>query len=170
MRYGQQTFTKEPIGNFQGNFDDASLLETTPKFFERLVKKAKKEVSDAHTTETRKHLATVSSRDAKMHHLYSKLQTTAGHKITIDLSSELNARMRTDHVFEELVPKHLRASSTPVRPRNFECLKQAVSTYEKQCGKFSDYDLKYVRQLVLLCESFESKESVLERIEEACQH
>lgn len=170
MRYGQQTFTKEPIGNFQGNYNDATLLESGPNFFEKLVKKAKREVSDSDRVDARKHISAVGSRDAKMHHLYSKLQTTAGHKITIDLSTELNARMRTDHVFEDLVPSRLRASSQPVRPRNFTCLKSAVSTYEKHCGKFSDYDLKYVRQLVVLCESTESHESVLARIEEACQH
>lgn len=159
MRYGQQTFTSEPIGNFQGNFNDASLKSEAPTFFDRLLKKAKKEVSDAikaTPVDAKKHISAVSSRDAKMHHMYSKLQSAPGHKITLDLSTELNQRMRTDHIFEDLVPHHLRASADPVRPRNFDCLKSAVNTYEKHCGRFSDYDLKYVRQLVILCESQES--------------
>lgn len=175
MKYGQQTFTKEPIGNFQGNFNDATVQESAPHFFERLLKKAKREVSDALVVETdpKKHLSAVHSRDAKLHHLYSTLQTKPGHKITIDLSSELNARMRTDHVFEDLLPHYLRASaSEPLRPRNFECLKNAVNTFEKFCGKMSDYDLKYVRHLVVLCESVNNSEnqSVYDRIEEACSH
>lgn len=123
MRYGQQTFTKEPIGNFQGNFNDAEITDKAGNFFQKLLKQAKREVTDAAPVDAKKHISAVHSRDAKLHHLYSTLQTKPGHKITIDLSSELNARMRSDHVFEDLVPTTLRASSETIRPRNFECLK-----------------------------------------------
>lgn len=114
-------------------------------------------------------MSAISSRDAKMHHLYSSLQTKGGHKVTIDLSSELNQRMRTDHVFEDLVPHNLRASLQSVKPRNFECLKASMNTYERHCGKMSDYDLKYVRHLVFMCEAMNStQDAILMKIEEAC--
>jgi hypothetical protein len=179
MKYGQMTFTQEPIGNFQGNFNDAVVTPTEPKvptFFEKLVKKAKREVTDASPVfvpaDPKQHISAVHSRDAKLHHLYSTLQTKPGHKISIDLSSELNSRMRTDHVFEDLVPESVIRSAT-VKPRNFDCLKESVNTYEKHCGKLSDYDLKYVRHLVYLCEtspSTNATEITLSKIQDACSH
>ena len=82
--------------------------------------------------------------------------------------------MRTDHVFEDLVPLTARPNGDQViRPRNFDCLKQAITQYEKFCGKMSDYDLKYVRQLVNLCETlpaYSDTPALLKRIEDACEH
>lgn len=81
--------------------------------------------------------------------------------------------MRTDHVFEALMPTHLRASAGVIRPRNFECLKQAMSKYEEYCGKMSDYDLQYVKHLVQLCETIPSHnetEAVISKIQAACSH
>lgn len=140
-----------------------------------MVKKAKKQVSGSSSSpvDLKQHISAIPSRDAKMHHLYAHLQTEGGHKVSIDLSSEINSRMRIDHVFEDLVPHTLRDSSEPVLPRNFECLKNSMNTYEKFCGKMSDYDLKYVRNLVHLCEDLPSNEelpSLLSKIEHACNH
>jgi hypothetical protein len=81
--------------------------------------------------------------------------------------------MRTDHVFEDLMPTHLRASKGTIRPRDFDCLKQAMGTYEQFCGKMSDYDLKYVKYLVQMCEttpSFNETEEVIGKIQAACSH
>lgn len=173
MKYGQQSFTNEPIGNFQGNFNDAAISpKKAANFFERVLKTAKKQLTDAPLVDTKKHISAVHSRDAKMHHLYSTLQTKPGHKITIDLSTELNARMRTDHTFEDLVDEdEIRNSS--LLPRDFNCLKEAVNTYEKHCGKLSDYDLRYVRHLVYICETAPSHiatETAIAKIQEACSH
>jgi hypothetical protein len=171
MKYGQTTFTKEPIGNFQGNFDEPT-IETQTTFFDKLVKKATRELNSS-PVDTKKHISAVQSRDAKLHHLYSTLQTNGGHKIHLDLSTELNARMRTDHVFEELMPNHLRAAKGTIRPRDFECLKKAMTTYETFCGKMSDYDLKYVKILVQMCEttpSHNETDAVLGKIQYACSH
>jgi hypothetical protein len=81
--------------------------------------------------------------------------------------------MRVDHVFEELMPVHLRQSAEPVRPRNFECLKQSIDTYESACGKLSDYDLQYVKYLVQACETMPDHtflDQVLARITTSCSH
>jgi legumain len=171
MKYGSQTFTAEPIGNFQGNLDEPAITPSAPSFFDKLIKKATRQLSAPVQVDPKKHMSAISSRDAKMHHLYSSLQTKGGHKVAIDLSSELNQRMRTDHVFEDLVPHNLRASLQSVKPRNFECLKTSMSTYERHCGKMSDYDLKYVRHLVFMCEAMNStQDAIMMKIEEACTH
>jgi legumain len=173
MKYGQQTFTNEPIGNFQGNFNDASAQPKAESFFDRLVLKARKQAAII-PSDSDKHMSAIHSRDARLHHLYSTLQTKGGHKVSIDLSTELNMRMRTDHVFEDLVPSTVRPNGDQIiRPRNFDCLKQAITQYEKSCGKMSDYDLKYVRQLVNLCETlptFADLPALLTRIQDSCEH
>ena len=46
-------------------------------------------------------------------------------------------------------------------------------TYEKFCGKMEDYELQYVRNLVVLCENLVSHEdlpALMSKIEEACTH
>jgi len=74
MKYGQMSFTSEPIGNFQGNFNEPALSESAPSFFEKLIKKAKRQMASApQTMDTRKHLSAIPSRDAKLHHLYASL-------------------------------------------------------------------------------------------------
>jgi hypothetical protein len=110
MKYGTQTFTAEPIGNFQGNLEEPAVTLSAHSFFDKLIKKATRQLQAPVQVDAKRHMSAISSRDAKMHHLYSSLQTKGGHKVTIDLSSELNQRMRTDHVFEELIPHNLRAS------------------------------------------------------------
>jgi len=61
--------------------------------------------------------------------------------------------MRVDHIFSDFVgytivnPMH----KTPL-PVNFACLKSLIDTYDKNCGKMQDYDLKYVKYFVEACE------------------
>jgi hypothetical protein len=122
--------------------------------------------------DVRKSISTVSSRDAKLHHLYAHLQSKGGHKLHLDLSSELNSRMRIDHVFEEILPPRLRATEYHA-PKNFACLKKLVAAYEEQCGAFGDYGLKYVKYLVQVCETLPDAfdfSNVTQKVLEACDH
>lgn len=72
MKYGQETFTNEPIGNFQGNYNDPAIKPKTESFFDRLVLKARKQASVI-PSDFDKHMSAVHSRDSKLHHLYSTL-------------------------------------------------------------------------------------------------
>lgn len=127
---------------------------TTPSTLERFFKKSQRQL-ESPVEDKRKHISTVSSRDARFHHLYAHLQEKGGHKLHLDMTSELTARMRIDHVFEDFMPKHLRASGSVV-PTNFECLKDLIDTYEEECGKLGDYGLKYVKYFVQTCETLPS--------------
>ena len=123
--------------------------------------------------DARKHISTVSSRDAKLHHLYAHISEKGGHKLHLDMTEELTQRMRIDHVFEDFMPLHLRASEQSVLPTNFDCLRQLVDTYEQSCGKFTDYGLKYVKYLVQTCESLPEAynfNDISSRLIEACDH
>ena len=100
-------------------------------------------------------MSAIDTRDAKLHHLYARASTKKGHKSHIDLNTEINNRMKTDHVIEEFTGKstHMLAATKTPLPRNFDCLKKLISVYERYCGKMQDYDLKYVRHFVNECEN-----------------
>jgi hypothetical protein len=73
MRYGQLDFTEEIIGNYEGDLDKP--ISVMDKLFPRQL----------NIPLTKRDLSTVSSRDAKMHHLFSRVSTQGGHKAHLDL-------------------------------------------------------------------------------------
>jgi len=166
MEFGETDFKTMVIGDFEGD------LDITSSFFNRLMMKA---VSDKEVkkTEVNKHMSAVSSRDAHLNHLYAKTLTDGSHKAHIDLSTEINHRMKADHIFEQFAGISDSANGeedTPL-PRNFDCLRNMISLYEEHCEKFSDYSLKYVKYLVRDCEKYpESIDASMHRLKAACQH
>ena len=99
----------------------------------------------------------MSSRDIKLNHLYSMVQRKNSHLAQLDLSFELNKRMRVDHVFEAFnaATGAARAIAENGRPAvsNFECLKALMNTFETSCGRMDDYSLQFVKYFVAACES-----------------
>jgi hypothetical protein len=57
-----------------------------------------------------------------------------------------------------------------VQPRNFNCLRYMVDAREKDCGKFSDYSLQFVRHFVHACETYAPLEieAAISRISAHC--
>jgi len=87
------------------------------------------------------------------------------------LQEEITQRMKADHIFEEFMGHKLDKESekTFPLPRNFDCLRTTMDTYEGACGKFTDYSLKYVKYLVKACESENTPvEAILNRIHSVC--
>jgi len=119
----------------------------------------------------KKHISSISSRDAELHHLYAKTMTQPTHRAHIDLSSEVNDRMRADHVFESFAGTIDDSQTFPL-PKNFDCLKTMISHYEEHCGKFSDYALKYIKYLVKECETVVGGaiDGSMHRLKSSCQH
>jgi hypothetical protein len=137
MRFGDLDFKAEPVGNFYGTLDEPALPEKA--FFNRLFAQ-KQELTDGYHPDGKKHMTALSSRDAKLHHLYATTTQRKSHKAQLDLTFEVTKRMRTDHVFEAFAPQGLQAG-TPILPRNFDCLKTLMKSYDKECGKMDDYSL-----------------------------
>lgn len=169
MRYGSMSFTDSMIGEFEGilNHESASLMD---KIFEgrRLHGKTDRE----ELSEDDKLASTVSSRDAKLHHLYARTAENGDHRAHLDLSTELNHRMRVDSVFDSFKSKLLGADQYHT-PTNFECLRALVGTYKEHCGPLEDYSLKYVRHLVTECETIADPSDFsgsIEKLKDACSH
>lgn len=166
MRYGTLSFTNEAIGEFEGDLDASE-----EKFLDRIFGRELKNKSRPHLNPDR-HSSTVSSRDAKLHHLYAKVSENGNHKAHIDLSTELNHRMRVDEVFAEF-KGHLLGAEQYYAPQNFECLRALVNTYKQSCGPLEDYSLKYVKYFVQECETLSDStdfEPSIQKLLNACSH
>lgn len=139
-------------------------------------------------------MSSVLAHDVPLHHLYSVMKVNGpGTKISLEINRELGTRMRIDHVFESFgrahsVPSYrnrkLKGSAAVdpsfpeptdyVLPRNFDCLRKLIRTYEKTCELFHEYALQYVSYLVEACENLpesdRNADALADRLEEACEH
>lgn len=179
MRFGDLEFKSEAVGNFYGNLDLPTVESSPVGYFEVLFNQAKLQVGLEQALpeeDSKKHASAVSSRDAKLNHLYTIVQRRKSHKAQLDLSFEITSRMRADHVFEAFiqstgVQKAIDAAMAPVRPTNFDCLKQLVSTYDHSCGKMDDYSLQFVKYLMYACElSTFHMDKLVSHVKAACSH
>ena len=54
-------------------------------------------------------------------------------------------------------------------PKDFDCLRSMVATYEDNCGKFDDYSRKFIRYLVRECENPSMSHSMAKtKLKNAC--
>lgn len=158
MRYGDQKFVNEPIGNFMGNLN---LNESKADFFDRMFNKAKNQVkeitglefSSSSSSNDMRRISAVNSRDIKLNHLYAKVQRKNSHKAQLDLSMELTKRMRSDQVFEKFIELTGIDQEEKILPTDFDCLKTVIEAHDTECGKFDDYSLKFVKHIVQACQS-----------------
>ena len=65
---------------------------------------------------------------------------------------ELDKRMKSDSIFEKFISLTGIDAQKNVLPNNFECMKEVIEIHDKECGKFDDYSLKYVKHIVQACE------------------
>jgi len=88
-------------------------------------------VSDLQVTQKdpKRHISAINSRDAELHHLYAKTMSNPTHKSHIDLSTEINSRMRVDHVFEDFAGVLSDDQKFPL-PQDSDCLKNMLKVYE----------------------------------------
>ena len=101
----------------------------------------------------------VNSRDAELNYLYNRVMKFGGEQAHLELRDEINHRLFVDKLFKDAFPTHFGPDADlaelTVQPRNFNCLRYLMDSTENNCGKFSDYSLKYVRHLVHVCENEE---------------
>lgn len=98
------------------------------------------------------------------------------HKMSLQLSMELNRRMRVDHVFDEFKGKGSSEihNSVKLPPKDFFCLKRMLEIYERSCGnKMDEYELQYVDVFVQECEKLpvpSAIDALIHRLQKACGH
>lgn len=145
---------KESVSEFQGASREQSFTSYLKSFFNHDSKShnlfLKKENGTCSTPNDDHHK--VDSRDAKLHHLYHKYMNSKHHSHALDLQREINHRMKIDNIFNEFKEKLDIKDDESHIPTDTTCLGAAITAFEKKCGKFSDYSLKYVKEISKACE------------------
>ena len=131
----------------------------------------------------------VSSRDVKLavlQHRYLAAKDLESKMYAAALvEEEIEYRLSVDVLFDEVIGFVVGAVNDAncsmeedtvdaikyghVRPKNYDCLKNAYSEYEANCERFGDYSLKYVNTLVNLCEIFGDEMIIKDAFENLCQ-
>jgi legumain len=181
QKYGCTNFDKEPISDFQGDNKPAAEAATQEEGHLLQENGVDGADADAYLLESQGTSSTgaVDSRDVKLVYLlnkYNKANSAVEKQyFKLQLDQEISFRTQTATEFENLMLRATGANTNDISklmkeyraPKHFNCLKSAVSLYEKRCGKFEDYSLKFVKNLVFLCEEF-SVQEVMAGVSKMC--
>ena len=109
----------------------------------------------------------VNSRDAKLHFLMGRYNSSSGLYAHDDLANEIRHRMALDTAFFSLFPDiyeqdgHTFAINLPSRKvTDFDCLRFLMESFENKCMPFSEYGLGHVKYIVEFCETNTTSEIV----------
>jgi hypothetical protein len=94
----------------------------------------------------------VDSRDVKMHYLSKRAERNGGQEAHQALKDEIDHRMFADELFQKTFPSH-QDNELVTDISDYDCLRFMIDSTEQSCGRFSDYSLKYVKNLVHICET-----------------
>ncbi len=169
-QYGDMTFDSDKLNGWFGESSAPTLFESLQQSMDDVAPEER--LSDDYG----KKFSAINSRDAHVTHLYARTLNVPDdfHKATLDLSTELNRRMRVDHVFEQFLQVHNidRKTSLPENITCFNCIRKVMDAWRDNCGYIYDYDLKYVRDIVLACDSATSsdEEWLINSTLKVCSH
>ena len=111
----------------------------------------------------------VDSRDHDLHMHYRRvigLGTEEAHK---DLEKEIAHRQFMDKIFETHFSDDEMANA-PELPQDWDCYKKSVRSFEKSCGRFTSYSLKFAGHLAKHCDAQPDKvEETLENVAKMCE-
>ena len=182
--FGELDFGNEFVGDFQGIDEGATpsftgalkgLLKNIPRYGEQMSNYVSEAQTAIKAIKAPKKNSVVNSRDAKLHYLFNRVQKAGGEQAHQDLKDEIDHRMFVDKLFAEAFPKHFGPDADlvelTVQPKDYECLRFLMENTENNCGKFSDYSLKYVKHLVHVCENQDDNGvyEVANRIADFCE-
>ena len=102
-------------------------------------------------------------------------------KLKLELMKEIGKMMMVDEVFAQFLDTYAsnvhecrisaaEECSDDFIPKDFDCLRSLVGTYEAHCGKFDDYSRKFIKYLVRECEQPSmSHEETKKKLQNACE-
>jgi len=131
QQFGDLNIAKEVVGNFQGKT--------------KVVKNAASE------EEVDKYANLVDSRENKLKYLRNRYAIFDNLETKHALFDELESVKLFDQYFDDVAFKFQLNLNEPIGKIDFDCLRARVKMYEKYCGKFTDYGLKYIRYIHYTC-------------------
>lgn len=147
QKFGDFSFSKDPIFEFQGDVDVRSEWYAEPN--------------------TASHVQ-IDSRDAKLHYLYARNLEEPTHHNSLELQKELNHRMEMDILFAEFAAISMIDTEARLDVENYECLESMMTRFQDLNGeKLSDYALKYAHRFVSACQTLPHPDLALHALEKA---
>jgi len=146
MQYGDLKFDTFKIFDFVGfNKQISKISETSPLPIDESAS-----------------IGAVDSRDIAIQLLQHRIENSEGSQkklFELKLREEVKERNRTDNIFRAL-NKFGESFATGLVPNlkmdnnfDWDCYKTAIESVENRCGKFTDYSLKYAKNLAIMCAS-----------------
>lgn len=91
----------------------------------------------------------VDSRDVKLHYLIHKHARELNDNSMDELNKEILERKMYDDLFAKIQVLH--SDVELAEDTDFDCYKNLINYFELQCGKFSEYGMKYMRSFYDVC-------------------
>jgi len=142
QKFGDQTMKDDTLSLYQGSQKKAS----SSSWIDWLSGSTSKPKASRQVDSRLVKLAYLEAKSARQNDLESFKQ----------LEAEKESIKKFDTIFQKIDAK-LGRSTSPLfsqsikLPKDLTCLRNAVNTFEKSCTKFTDYGLKYTRNLAHLC-------------------
>ncbi len=148
LQFGQLDFDGEVLKDFFGENTSLRGVEYTAS------------PSDLDLASIKK-TSSLDSRDINLHYLtnkYLNAQTfERKQKYSALLKAEITHRENMDSIFNAVSSTILQEKvkemiSAPVNTVSFDCLRAVNDVVDAHCGRYSDYSLKYVKHVAVMCE------------------
>ena len=173
-QYGDLSYVTNPIGNYQGNGGNKGYITKAKKIVKNIVRKIKsyfgknkdKSAKKAYREYlTQAKLSKVNSREAKLRYLYEKAERMNDLESQNEYLAELAHVQKADSIFSTF-NEVFNVDLTEVKNINFECLRAGVEAYKATC-QWGEYDLQFVRNIAVACES-NTSDVIVDTIEGIC--
>ena len=169
LQWGDVSFTKEPIGNFESGADALVKKQKWWKELKHVGKQFLKDVTEWDKwTAVEQNDSAVDARDITLHYMYAKVQEDPTEENMENLMKELAKRTQIEKEFQAMFPRHIEAvgNKTVPLPTDFACYRKLVNTYTEACGEADEYALKFFHYFVAECEGLKSApEKIVESVE-----
>jgi legumain len=96
----------------------------------------------------------INSRDIKLHYLIERHANQMSENSMNELNEEIMMRKLFDNIFSEIQTLH--ADVPLATDTDFVCYKDLINFFEAQCGRFTEYGLKYMRSFYDICQNKQS--------------
>jgi len=148
QQFGDLNWVNEEISNYHGDIPEKREKLVIDEDYAKYLEKAKE--------------SRINSRDAKIHYLYNKAMNNNDFNSKQELTDELLHRRTVDRIFEKF------GVNTTYTVIDFKCLKATVENFKSTCGQWSEYTLKYVRNMAVACET-NSEDDIKAKFTQICQ-
>lgn len=162
MEWGDRTFEKEQITDFQGTTDstseEAKLISDIKSYAKKFfgISETKKVSLEEQIYLDNAKRFSIDSRDIKLHYLYDLAFETNEPAHKSELEQELHMRKVTDTIFENFaMGLELNVLEDKNDNLNLECIREGVNFYKLTCQNFNEYTLKYVKHISNACKKYD---------------